>query len=102
MRGRLWFLGGVAVGFVLGSRAGRERYDQLVRAARGMWDHPTTQEAAGVVQEQAHRLYSKGRDTVGDRLSHTRLGEMIGGHEADEPGPGEFSPSSRGSQGSTF
>lgn len=91
MRGKLWFLGGAAVGFVIGARAGRERYDQLTRAARSLWDHPTTQEAAGVVQEQASRLYSRGRETVGDRLSHTKVGQKLGHRGAPEretaPGP---------------
>lgn len=82
MRGKLWFLGGAAVGFVIGARAGRERYDQLVSASRKLWDHPTTQEATGVVQEQANRLYAKGKDVVGDKISHTRLGEMLSHDEA--------------------
>jgi hypothetical protein len=81
MRGKLWFLGGAAVGFVIGARAGRERYDQLMRTARNLWDHPTTQEAAGVVQEQASRLYTKSKDTVGDKISQTRLGEKLGARE---------------------
>lgn len=87
MRGKLWFLGGAAVGFVIGARAGRERYDQLVGAARQLWDHPTTQEAAGVVQAQANRIYSKGRDVVGDRLSHTKLGDRFGPHETAPEDP---------------
>jgi len=86
MRGKLWFLGGVAVGFVVGARAGRERYDQLVSTARRMWDHPTVQEAAGVVQAQANRLYTEGKETVTDKLSHTRLGERFSHPEhTDEP-----------------
>lgn len=84
MRGKLWFLGGVAVGFVVGARAGRERYDQLVSTARRMWDHPTVQEAAGVVQAQANRLYTEGKSTVTDRLSHTRLGERLSQHRPED------------------
>ena len=41
---------GVAIGYVLGARAGRERYDQLVRAYRKLVDHPMVQGAAGVVR----------------------------------------------------
>ncbi|MEE6263507.1 hypothetical protein [Plantactinospora sonchi] len=74
MRGKLWFVGGLAVGFVLGARAGRERYEQLVLQGRKVLDHPTVQEAAGVAQAQANRLYAEGKD----RLSHTRLGEKLG------------------------
>ncbi|MFV2019061.1 hypothetical protein [Micromonospora sp. LOL_023] len=77
MRGKLWFIGGVAVGFVLGARAGREKYDELVLNARKVMDHPTVQEAAGVAQAQANRLYSEGKE----RLGHTRLGEKLNGHD---------------------
>jgi len=41
---------GVAVGYVLGSRAGRERYDQLVQAYRKVVDHPLAQGAAGILR----------------------------------------------------
>jgi hypothetical protein len=71
MRGKLWFLGGLAAGFVLGARAGREKYEELVQTARKVKDHPTVQEARGVVQEQTNRLLTEGKD----KLSHTKLGE---------------------------
>ncbi|WP_422773786.1 hypothetical protein ACN28C_13350 [Plantactinospora sp. WMMC1484] len=73
MRGKLWFVGGLAVGFVLGARAGRDKYEELVVKGRKVLDHPTVQEAAGVAQAQASRLYTEGKD----RLSHTRLGEKL-------------------------
>ncbi|MEV4625324.1 hypothetical protein AB0J90_03385 [Micromonospora sp. NPDC049523] len=73
MRGKLWFIGGLAAGFVLGARAGREKYEELVIKGRKVLDHPTVQEAAGVAQAQANRLYAEGKD----RLSHTRLGEKL-------------------------
>lgn len=82
MRGKLWFVGGIAVGFVLGARAGREKYEELVQNARKMWEHPTVQEAAGVVQAQANRLYHEGKDTVSDKLSHTRIGEKLSSSES--------------------
>jgi hypothetical protein len=77
MRGKLMFLGGLAAGFVLGTRAGREKYNELVMNARKVWDHPTVQEAAGVVQAQANRLYTEGKETVSDKLSHTKVGEKL-------------------------
>ena len=33
MRGKLMFLGGLAAGFVIGARAGREKYEELVKTA---------------------------------------------------------------------
>lgn len=74
MRGKLWFIGGLAAGFVLGARAGREKYEELVLKGRKVLDHPTVQEAAGVAQAQATRLYAEGKD----RLGHTKLGEKFG------------------------
>ena len=63
MRGKLIFITGVGVGYVLGTRAGRERFDQMVAQARKFWESPTVQqqveqakafarEQAPVVQEQ--------------------------------------------------
>src|ERR1041384_5844560 len=64
MRGKLMFLGGLAAGFVLGSRAGREKYEEIRANAKKVWEHPTVQEAAGVAQAQANKLYSEGKDKV--------------------------------------
>ncbi|WP_433802711.1 hypothetical protein [Actinomycetospora sp. CA-084318] len=44
---------GVGVGYVLGARAGRERYEQLSRAYRRVADNPQVQAAAGVAQAKA-------------------------------------------------
>jgi hypothetical protein len=77
MRGKMTFLVGVAVGYVFGTRAGRERYEQIVRAAERVKANPTVQEAAGVVQAQTTRLVNTGRDmvrtTMNDRLGSTRF-----------------------------
>ncbi|HEX6075111.1 MAG TPA: hypothetical protein VFZ32_07600 [Micromonosporaceae bacterium] len=77
MRGKMTFLVGVAIGYVLGSRAGRERYEQIVRAAERVKANPTVQEAAGMVQAQTTRLVNTGRDvvrsTMNDRLGSTRF-----------------------------
>ncbi|MEU5942330.1 hypothetical protein ABZ807_24805 [Micromonospora sp. NPDC047548] len=74
MRGKIMFLGGLAAGFVLGARAGREKYEELVVRGRKVLDHPTVQEAAGVAQAQANRLYSEGKD----KLGQSKLGEKLG------------------------
>ncbi|MGK5674399.1 hypothetical protein ACSNOB_16355 [Micromonospora sp. URMC 106] len=74
MRGKIMFLGGLAAGFVLGARAGREKYEELVIRGRKVLDHPTVQEAAGVAQAQATRLYSEGKD----KLGQSKLGEKLG------------------------
>ena len=44
------FVLGLAAGYVLGARAGRERYEQILRAYRRLVDHPLVQGAAGVAR----------------------------------------------------
>src|SRR5215813_8093807 len=77
MRGKLMFLGGLAAGFVLGSRAGRQAYDELVRTAKKVKESPSVQEAAGVVQAQATKVYEQGKQAVSEKLGNTRFGERL-------------------------
>lgn len=53
MRFRLTFLIGLAAGYLLGSRAGRERYEQIMTTVQGLRENPAVQSAAGVLQQQA-------------------------------------------------
>ena len=73
MRGKLMFITGLAAGFVLGSRAGREKYEEIRVNAKKVWEHPTVQEAAGVAQAQANKLYSESKD----KLQSSKLGEKL-------------------------
>ncbi|MFI7597436.1 hypothetical protein [Actinoplanes sp. NPDC049681] len=73
MRGKLMFITGLAAGFVLGSRAGREKYEEIAANAKKVWEHPTVQEAAGVAQAQANKLYTEGKD----KLNQSKLGEKL-------------------------
>ncbi|MGC5032578.1 hypothetical protein [Micromonospora sp. DT229] len=98
MRGKIMFLGGLAAGFVLGARAGREKYEELMVQGRKVLDHPTVQEAAGVAQAQASRLYNEGKD----KLGHSKLGEKLspnGKHESDAAFAG--TPATAGAKSST-
>jgi hypothetical protein len=47
---------GLAIGYVVGSRAGRERYEQLMRSYRSATDHPMLQGAAGVLRAKVGEL----------------------------------------------
>lgn len=52
---------GIAMGYVLGSRAGRERYEQIKRWSLSVADHPAVQGAAGLVHAKASGVLSKDR-----------------------------------------
>jgi hypothetical protein len=55
------FLLGVAIGYVLGSRAGRQRYEQLMRTYHRVVDHPMVQGAAGIVRAKIGEYTGSGR-----------------------------------------
>lgn len=46
MRGKILLLVGFGVGYVLGTRDGRERYEQIKAQAKKMWTDPRVQKAA--------------------------------------------------------
>ncbi|MBW3085123.1 hypothetical protein KEM60_01319 [Austwickia sp. TVS 96-490-7B] len=52
MRGRVMLLTGAAIGYVLGARAGRGRYEQIKEHADVLWNDPRVQDKVG----QAHEL----------------------------------------------
>ncbi|MFF0787754.1 YtxH domain-containing protein [Streptomyces spiralis] len=72
MRYRLVFIAGLAVGYVLGTRAGRERYEQLRKSARQVAQNPavrnTVESAAQQGRQFAGRAYHAVSERVGDRM----------------------------------
>jgi hypothetical protein len=64
---KLSFLLGAAVGYTLGARAGRERYEQIVAAASKLRSSQTVQSTAGVLQAQVDELAGKVREVVAGR-----------------------------------
>ncbi|MCT9933646.1 YtxH domain-containing protein [Planotetraspora sp. A-T 1434] len=68
MRYKAMFAAGLAVGYVLGTRAGRERYEQIKRMAQRVADSPSVQEAAGLVGAQASKVAEKAKDLAGDKF----------------------------------
>lgn len=53
MKGKIAFVLGAAVGYVLGTRAGRERYEQIKRGADTLWNTAPVQRGAEFVREAA-------------------------------------------------
>jgi len=99
MRGKLMFITGLAAGFVLGSRAGREKYEEISANARKLWEHPTVQEAAGVAQAQANKLYAEGKD----KLNQSKLGEKLhSAGDTSDSGLTSTSASSNSTGGTTY
>ncbi len=56
MKGKLFFAAGAATGYVLGARAGRERYEQIRRIARGVRTNPKVQQATANLEHRADEM----------------------------------------------
>ena len=67
---KLRFLVGAAVGYVLGARAGRARYDSIVRLARAVASSQAARNSAGVAQAHADDFGKRLRHAVGHVLTH--------------------------------
>ncbi|MFJ1548646.1 YtxH domain-containing protein [Streptomyces sp. NPDC088246] len=72
MRYRLTFIAGLALGYVIGTRAGRERYEQLKKSARQFAQNPavrnTAESAAQSGRDLAGKAYHVVSDKVGDKM----------------------------------
>ena len=66
MRGKILFVVGLGVGYVLGTRAGRERYEQIRKAAENVWNTPAVQQGVGTVKDFATARVGDLSDTVLD------------------------------------
>ena len=66
MKGKILFVVGVGVGYVLGTRAGRERYEQIRAAAEKVWNQPSVQQGVGTVKDFASARVGDLGDTVLD------------------------------------
>jgi hypothetical protein len=65
------FILGLLVGYVLGSRAGRERYEQIVALGRRVAGSQTVQATAGVLHVQAHDAVSRAKNRLTGKASLT-------------------------------
>ncbi|MCX4685392.1 hypothetical protein [Kitasatospora purpeofusca] len=69
---KLSFGVGLAAGYVLGTRAGRQRYEQIAKVTRQVAQNPKVQGATDKARQQAGAVAGKAAgavaDKVGDRL----------------------------------
>ncbi|MFK5582761.1 YtxH domain-containing protein [Serinicoccus sp. LYQ131] len=85
---KLMLLVGAAAGYVLGARAGRERYDQIADQANKAWSSPKVQETVEQVRAKAPEVASKvtdqakaKADEVKSKVSGTETTDTDGTYE---------------------
>ncbi|ACY98724.1 MULTISPECIES: hypothetical protein [Thermomonospora] len=112
MKIRIPFLAGLAVGYVLGTKAGRERYEQIVQQSRKLAEHPRVQETTEALRAKSGELAGTAKQKMGGkRHAETggpadEVGERVPTAQrtgAETPGTGErrFSDTPAGVAGRT-
>ncbi|NRQ49039.1 hypothetical protein [Aeromicrobium stalagmiti] len=88
---KLTLLAAAAAGYVLGSRAGRERYDQIATQATKAWNNPKVQDVVDEVQTQAKHAGAEAGSRVGSKVAETatdvasRVADRVKGAHEDGP-----------------
>ena len=89
MRTKVTFFAGFAAGYVLGSRAGRARYEQIRQAARAFASSPAVQSTASSLQHQAGGALSAAKDKAAEKVVPTlqeKRPSWLGGQPDPAPG----------------
>jgi hypothetical protein len=76
MKGKLLLLAGAAVGYVFGTRAGRERYEEIKARATKAWNDPRVQEKVTEAEHFVNDTAKHKLPEVQERLSETARGAM--------------------------
>jgi hypothetical protein len=76
MKGKILFVAGLGLGYLLGTRAGREKYDELKAAALKVWNDPRVQKQVDAVEDfvkdkapEVAEFVSDGAKTIVDKVS---------------------------------
>lgn len=90
MKGKFAFVLGAAVGYVLGTRAGRERYLQIRRGAKALWGTPPVQRGVTALRGAAQAQIDRAKDAA------VQAGKnFVGGAKRDAAAPGTGAGTSR-------
>ncbi len=95
--GKLGVIAGVAVGYVLGARAGRDRYEQIEAKVRGVWRDPRVQKAKDQAGDLAQEKGAQVQDKVSQATSDDEFGSDPG--HTDMPTPNDLPAAPAGGYG---
>lgn len=70
MKGKLLFAAGLATGYVLGSKAGRQAYERIKSQASDIWESPAVQKTVSQAGALAKETASTAQNKVNSALGH--------------------------------
>lgn len=104
---RIAFVLGLGAGYVLGAKAGRQRYQQIVGKAQDVWQNPRVQakadEAQHLAKEKAGQAGSAVADTVKEKAGAvgSTIVDKVSRSSDDEPSGSSPVPGSGGADSGT-
>lgn len=60
-----------SIGYVLGARAGRGRYEQIANTASKIWDSSTVRSGRSKVKNQASHSFHQAQEAASEKISET-------------------------------
>jgi hypothetical protein len=67
---KLTFVTGLVTGYVLGARAGRQRYEQIAKTVRGVTGHPAVVKARATARTRAKGVVGAGINAATAKIGH--------------------------------
>lgn len=80
---KLTLAAGFGAGYVLGAKAGTQRYDQIIAKCRDLAGMPAVQDVKSNLTDTAGQIGDKAKATVTDSVS--AMGDKITGGTGDDP-----------------
>lgn len=109
MAKKIGFLLGLGAGYVLGARAGRQRYDQIAEKAKTVWRDPRVQEKAEQAQDmakeragQAGSVVKEKAEQAGSAVASKVSEKTSGGDDSGSSGRSSSNEGGRSGVGSTL
>lgn len=99
MRGKILILTGLAVGYVLGARAGRERYEEIKATADKLWNDPRVKAKVDAVEDFAKDKGPEVAEFLSDNAK--KVVSQVSGNKKTTSSTKSTSSNSKTSGGST-
>ena len=101
MQGKLAFVFGAAVGYVIGTRAGRQKYDKLKSQAKDLWEDPRVQRTVSDAEAFAQVKLSDAGEALGEAGQKVadKVGEVVNKHVATDAPTSDTSTTEQADKG---
>ncbi|MDZ5619634.1 hypothetical protein [Nocardioides bizhenqiangii] len=95
---KMTFVAGFGLGYVLGARAGRQRFEQIKSGAQGVWNNPKVQETVTHAQDFAAQKAPEVQHRIAETASHAahRVTDKVGSGNGTSTGSTASSGADKG------